>query len=74
MNGMDVEIVALLICYCNCLVRQCSGKKMESQKDFDDKVTKFIHRLPYELLEKLNLTPDSFIKAQQIYFARISES
>jgi HD-like signal output (HDOD) protein len=30
--------------------------------------------LPYELLSKLNLTPDSFVKIQQIYFARISES
>jgi hypothetical protein len=70
---MDVEIIALLIYYCNGFVKHHSGNKMESQKDFENKVTKFIHRLPYKLLEKLNLTPDSFIKAQQIYFARVNE-
>ncbi len=30
--------------------------------------------LPFELLSRLNLTPESFIKIQQIYFARVSES
>ena len=30
--------------------------------------------LPYELLNKLNLTPKGFNKAQQIYFARMAES
>jgi hypothetical protein len=30
--------------------------------------------LPYELLNKLNLTPEGFNKTQQIYFARLAES
>ena len=30
--------------------------------------------LPYELLDRLNLTPEGFNKTQQIYFARIAEN
>lgn len=30
--------------------------------------------LPYELLDRLNLTPEGFNKTQQVYFARMSEN
>jgi len=34
----------------------------------------FASMLPYELLDRLNLTPEGFNKTQQIYFARMAEN
>jgi hypothetical protein len=53
---------------------------METQKDFENTVTEFIHRLPPmpgnvgELLNRLNLTPGGFNKTQQIYCACMAEN